>query len=166
MPSGQSTTSATDKTTVLRPGDITFTWGTYTSNDIGADIEDAKIQSFTLTTDIGRTPIQRLGLKYAYSNEINFPVNASLRVTAIVGDLGTGALSAFVDSTGTYNVGVTIKKPGTALTAFGATLKGVTLDSQEYSSSIGDNKTVTYTFAVPIGGPNDLNKGLFIYGMN
>jgi hypothetical protein len=42
------------------------------------------------------------------------------------------------------------------------TLKGAKLDSQEFSSAIGDNKSVTLGFSAQIGGPNDTNKGLFI----
>ena len=43
-------------------------------------------------------------------------------------------------------------------------LKNVTLDSESYSSSIGDNKTVDLTFSATVGGPEDTTNGLFISG--
>ncbi len=46
----------------------------------------------------------------------------------------------------------------------GFTLKGARLESENYSSSLGDNKTVDLTFTTQIGGADDLHNGLFIYG--
>jgi hypothetical protein len=43
-------------------------------------------------------------------------------------------------------------------------LKNVTLDSESYSSSIGDNKSVDLTFSATVGGPEDTTNGLFISG--
>jgi hypothetical protein len=43
-------------------------------------------------------------------------------------------------------------------------LKGAKLDSQEFSSDIGANKTVTLTFSTQVGGPQDTDNGLFING--
>jgi hypothetical protein len=44
------------------------------------------------------------------------------------------------------------------------TLKGAKLDSQEYSSDIGSNKSVTLTFSAQVGGPQDTANGLFMNG--
>ena len=44
------------------------------------------------------------------------------------------------------------------------TLKGAKLDSQEFSSDIGSNKTVALTFTAQVGGPQDTARGLFISG--
>ena len=43
-------------------------------------------------------------------------------------------------------------------------LKGVVLDSESFSSSIGDNKTVDLSFSATVGGPEDVTNGLFISG--
>ena len=44
-------------------------------------------------------------------------------------------------------------------------MKDMKPESQSYSSSIGDNKTVTLDFAAQIGGPNQNNVGLFMRGL-
>ena len=44
------------------------------------------------------------------------------------------------------------------------TLKGAKLDSEEFSSDIGSNKTVTLNFSAQVGGPQDSNNGLFMNG--
>jgi len=44
------------------------------------------------------------------------------------------------------------------------TLKGARLESENFSSSIGDNKSVDLTFSTQIGGADDAARGLFIWG--
>jgi hypothetical protein len=158
--------------TALRPGDIRLG-----VSGVGVNASDLKIQSFTLSTDIGRDPIQKLGSKYAFSREITFPVTVSASVEAVIGDIaGTdnlgNALSDIVCNDGnSYNLVFALGKPSvdcdpstleTPVYAMRYTLKGAKLDTQEFSSAIGDNKTVTLGFSAQIGGPTDTNKGLFI----
>ena len=42
--------------------------------------------------------------------------------------------------------------------------RGARLDSENFSSSIGDNKTVDLSFSVQAGGADDLANGLYISG--
>jgi hypothetical protein len=156
--------------TALRPGDISLS-----VSGLGVDASDLKIQSFTLSTDIGRDAIQRLGSKFAFSREITFPVTVSASVEAIIGDIGDdtnnlgNALSNIVcDDSASYDLVFALGQPSNSCDASYSpyalkyTLKGAKLDSQSFSSSIGDNKSVTLNFSAQIGGPNDTNKGLFI----
>lgn len=155
--------------TALRPGDITLS-----VSGIGVNASDLKIQSFTLSTDIGRDPIQKLGSKFAFSREITFPVTVTASIEAIIGDIGGtdtlgNALTDIVcnDSNSydlTFNLGQPSADCNSTYTphALRYTLKGAKLDSQEISSAIGDNKSVTLGFSAQIGGPSDTNKGLFI----
>ena len=43
-------------------------------------------------------------------------------------------------------------------------LKNAQLVSQNFSASIGDNKTVDLSFEATLGGPEDTSNGLFISG--
>ena len=43
-------------------------------------------------------------------------------------------------------------------------IKNATLDSESFSSSIGDNKSVDLSFTATVGGPQDTTNGLFISG--
>lgn len=155
---------------VLRPGDISIDVG---YNDGGVDTSDWKIQSASLSMDIGREPIQTLGTKYAISREIGFPVNANFQVTAIVGDVKSGNFADILACDKDYDLEVRIAKPDcdvedheTNLTAIFYKLKGANLESQEYSLDIQGNKTVTMNFICPIGGPQDQNHGIFFSGIN
>jgi hypothetical protein len=155
--------------TALRPGDILLS-----ISGLGINASDLKIQNFSLSTDIGRDPIQKLGSKFAFSREITFPVTVSASVEAIIGDIaGTdnlgNALSDIVCNDGnsynlTFNLGAPSNNCDTSYTPYALQyiLKGAKLDSQSFSSAIGDNKSVTLGFSAQIGGPSDANKGLFI----
>jgi hypothetical protein len=155
--------------TALRPGDISLS-----ISGLGVNASDLKIQNFSLSTDIGRDPIQKLGSKFAFSREITFPVTVTASVEAIIGDIGGtdnlgNALSDIVCNDGAsydlkFNLGAPSNDCNTTYTPYALQyiLKGAKLDSQAFSSAIGDNKSVTLGFSAQIGGPNDTNKGLFI----
>jgi hypothetical protein len=155
--------------TALRPGDILLS-----VSGLGVNASDLKIQNFSLSADIGRDSIQKLGSKYAFSREITFPVTVSASVEAIMGDiagsdnLGNALSDIVCDDSKSYDLTFVLGAPSnncdTSYTPYALkyTLKGAKLDSQSFSSSIGDNKSVTMEFSAQIGGPSDLNKGLFI----
>ena len=154
-----------DQVSVLRPGDITFNLG---SDQVkGFDSNDIKIQSFTLSTDLGRTPIEKLGSRFPFSREIDFPITASLSVEAQMGDLADFNLSDLLCETGSYNLSITMKKndcSGNGGQAMVIGLSGAKLLSENVTTSIGDNASVTLEYEASIGGPEDLTKGVFISG--
>ena len=43
-------------------------------------------------------------------------------------------------------------------------IKGLKIDDQSYSSSLGDNKTVSYSFTSQVGGPEQASVGVFMSG--
>ena len=172
----------------LRPGDITIkiaehsTDGSFGSDDYdlggaklpaadGDTTNSANIQSYNISFDLGRTPIQRLGNRFAFAREVDFPVNVSLSLDAIMTDLTTGNLNDLVDCEKSYDVLIQLKGiTGSACDTVKADvasyiLKNVKPDSQSFSSSIGDNKTVTLDFSTQIGGPRDTNAGVFFAGV-
>ena len=148
----------------LRPGDVTLSLSNSLAS--GVDVNSMNIQSYTLSLDLGRTPIQRLGNKFAFTREIDFPLTVSLSVEAQVTEMNAGNLADLVsDDSATFTPSITIKSPNDSnLTMAKFLLKGAKLDSQEYSTDIGSNKSVTLTFSSQIGGPQDTNNGLFING--
>ena len=148
----------------LRPGDITLSLGSSLAS--GVDVSGMNIQSYTLSLDLGRTPIQKLGNKFAFTKEIDFPLTATLSVEAQITEMNVGNLANLVaDDSATFSPSITIKNPTDSnMTMAKFLLRGTKLDSQEFSSDIGSNKSVTLTFSTQIGGPQDVNNGLFING--
>lgn len=148
----------------LRPGDITLSLNN--SLVSGADVNDMNIQSYTLSFDLSRTPIQKLGNKFAFTREIDFPLTVTLTVEAQVTTMNAGNLANLViDDSATYNPSITIKSPSDSnLTMAKYILKGCKLNSQTYSSDIGKNKTVSLEWSTQVGGPQDTTNGLFING--
>jgi hypothetical protein len=149
----------------LQPGDISFALG---SNDvIGFNGADLKVQDFTLSFDLARTPLQKIGNRFAFSREIDFPVTATLEVNAEVGDLEDGNLAELICSESEKEFTILMKEPGCGAnrpTALAYVFKGAKLVTQNFSSAIGDNATMAATYEVQLGGPNDTAKGIFISG--
>jgi len=160
-----SSTGLASGISALRPGDVTITIPQTSGG--GVNTTTMNIQSYTLSFDLARTPIQRLGSKFAFSRPIDFPLTVTLSVDAQVTDINEGSINDLICNDGsTYNPSISIKNPACGNDSVVAkyTLKGAKLDSQEYSSDIGSNKSVTLTFSAQVGGPQDTARGLFISG--
>ena len=149
----------------LQPGDIIFSLA---NNDtLGFEGSDLKIQDFTLSFDLARTPLQKIGNRFAFSREIDFPVTATLEVNAEVGDIRDGNLAELICSESEKEFRILMKEPGCGTskkTALAFVFKGARLVSQNFSSSIGDNATMSASYEVQLGGPQDTAKGIFISG--
>lgn len=164
LPAPQSFTG-TNIPSALQPGDITF--NLESDKVLGYDGADLKIQDFTLTFDLARTPLQKIGNRFAFSREIDFPVTATLEVNAEVGDLSSGNLADLLCGESDKNFTILMKRPGcdnSRATSLAYLFKGAKLISQSFSSSIGDNATMSASYEVQLGGPQDVTKGVFISG--
>ena len=156
--------SINNQVSALQPGDIAVN----ISGTNGVSISDLKLQNFKLDFNLNRKPVMRLGYKYAFSREIEFPVKATFSIDAELGDLEAAALSdiAFCE-TGFQNLSVVLKQPncqGTGNPAMIFSFYGAKLISQKVSTSIGSNAKFTATFENQMGAANDTSKGVFIQG--
>jgi hypothetical protein len=171
LPAGGSDehdTSATDNIVhALQPKDVTLGLARMGAATIGLDKDDLKVQSFSIGVDLGRTPLEKLGSRFAFSREIDFPVTATLDFSANIGvmeagsDMDNASLESIVtDDTAKYSIDVCVKPTN----GYGLhwRLMGGKLDSQSFSSSIGENKSVDMSFSTQIGGPEDTTHGLSI----
>lgn len=159
----------------LRPGDIeidiTGISGSTMSNITGVSDEDTiHIQSASLSIPLSRSPLQRLGTRFAYARPVDFPVNATLSINAICTDVVARNLAATLDGSGATNDLVLKLKStdnlGAKTDRMIYTLKGCKLDSESFSLSVGSNKSVDLTFSTQIGGVNDESNGIFVSGAN
>ncbi len=166
----------------LKAGDITLDLNgrSLISNQLSgssrgySEVDDrgsAHIQSFTLSTPLGRESLARMGSTYAFSKEVDYPVTATLTVSAIVSDLKNGNLIEEIYCGNKVDLKIMMQNPDCIRCSpndepDGITIdfKGAYLDSEGFSSAIGDNKTVDLTFSTQIGGPEDGNNGIFISG--
>ena len=157
----------------FRPGGIILDLSAYaSSNSLGVDTSLGSInaQKFTISFDLKREPLRKLGSTYYYAKTITFPISYTVSVDALVSELITGNLSNFITVDNSYDLSISYVKPGTETSPFGRLtgirylFKGAKLSSQDFSSQIGSNKTVTLKFDGQIGGAQDLTKGMFING--
>lgn len=163
---------------VLRPGDITLLFDTESLDMGGAVLPGmttaatktaAHIQSFTLDLPLSRTPLRRLGNAFAFSRELDVPIDVTLSVSANLADIDAGSLNDLICAVEAKR-DITIKLyeacqgGNESFLNMQFLLKNATLDSQNMSSTIGDSKTVDLTFTSQISGPNDTANGVQISG--
>lgn len=166
-----ATSGQANQVALLRPGELTVS---ITSDDqssdvgYGVDIQDAKIQSFRLNVPLTREPLAKLGSLFAFSRVFRFPIEVSADINIMLGELGSGALSDVLCNDKTYTVQVDMKKPncsGNGVVALSYVLKGVKIDSQNFAGSIGPNDSLDIKLSVPLQGPQDTTRGLFVSGI-
>lgn len=127
----------------------------------------AHIQSFSIDVPLSRTVLNRLGTPYGYSRVVDYPVNISVSVNAIMADLKEGNIADLLWNTEEHDLVFTMREPnqyGTGAVAMQYIVKGALLEGEAFSSSIGDNKAVDVTFTAQVGGPEDKARGLYILG--
>jgi len=164
----------------LRPGDITLNLNNagllskqtvYDGNSQTPSAGSAHVQSVSISIPMSRSVLQRLGNTFGFSREIDFPISATLTINALVSELKQGNMLDLICGSNENDLTVSLRNPeciecnrGSSPMGISYILKGATLESESYSSAIGDNKTVDLTWSTQIGGPEDLIKGLFISG--
>ena len=160
--------------TALRPGDVKIAVGKLGVNNKlwrGLDADQLKIQSFSISADMSRENLEKLGSKFAYSKELEFPLTATLSMEAIVSDMVADDLEDIVNEDDSAYDGIIKIYPPTVSPAsqsdinhaIAYALKNLKTDSLSFSSAIGDNKTVSLTATAQIGAKDDTANGLFIY---
>lgn len=153
----------------LRPGDISVNIG---SAALGLNLSDLKIQSFNVSFDLARENLNKLGSRFAFSKEIQFPATVSASITAYVGDLNTGDLSLILCRDTAYDLDIIMRDPTCPGEAAGPVavrflVKSVKIDGQEFSNNIGDIASqVTINYSTQLSGPGDTAVGLFMSGKN
>lgn len=159
-----------DGVTALRPGDISLSFGGFTgtggtpTSTIDGSSDAVNIQSVSLSLPMSRTPIERLGSRFAFARVTDFPVTATMTVNALVNEVQARNLADMIDDGAERDITLTINQPGTQTPAVKYTFKAARLNSESYSSDIGSNKSVDLSFSTQIGGPNDLVHGIYFSG--
>jgi len=163
----------------LRPGDVVM--DLESTKDLaggGVNLDTTTgilIQNFSLELPLARTPISKLGDFAPFDRPVDLPASATLTVNAIVagganGPYNSGNLSDLLcsDGPGTRRtITITMYEKCSRAAAdksIEIQFKNAYLDSQNMSSSIGDNKTVDLSFSCQVAGPGDEDNGVFMSG--
>jgi len=152
--------------TALRPGDITVNFGNIAGETIADLTGDgtAHVQSVAISLPLSRSPLLRLGSKFPFARTVDFPVTPTISISAVVDSTIANNLVHTLNS-GVQSINVGLKNVDD-VEAVRFTMKGVKIDSESYSSSIGANKSVDLTFSATVGGPSDTSAGIFMSGAN
>jgi len=173
LPDFNDRSNVTNNVSVFKPGNIVLDLSQYALSGFGIDTSSASLnaQSYSLSIAMQRDALKKLGNTFEFSKEITFPINYSLSVDVLVSDLVVGNLLTMVTGKDvSFDVSISHIKPGTENSSLGRitgakyTAKSTLLESMDFSSSIGANKTATLTFGGQISSPQDATKGILMHG--
>ena len=160
-----------DGAIALRPGDVTISFDGFTGTSAtkassfsaleGTD--GLRVQNLSLSLPLSRTPIEQLGSRFPFARPVDFPITATLSVSALANEQVKRNLASMLDDTSTSNITIVINQPdGSGGVRY--VLKGAQFDSESSSIDIGSNRTVDLSFSAQVGGPNTTNVGVFMSG--
>jgi len=181
LPRPQASADLSSTLKVLKPHDITITFDdnegvtSSASNDgiggqsIGTDNGSTikAVQSCSIDLPLAREVIDAIGSQIAYAKPLQFPIDVTLSLSALVTEFGAGALEKALTGTAgdrTTTIRVNLKSDTTTEMEF--VLVGAVLDSQSFSQGLDDNETVELTFSAQIGGASTSDQGLFMTNLN
>jgi hypothetical protein len=162
--------------TALRPGDLSViisddslltdlptsaqSQGTYTNTA-------AHIQNMSIEVPLARTTLERLGSNYGFTKVVDYPFDITVNMSATLADLKTGgagaAMTDILASESPKKLSFIFKAPGTDTNRLVYEVRGAKLLSENFSSTIGDNKSVDIVFTSQVGAANDTANGLFVF---
>ena len=165
----------------IRPGDISIDFdakGYLSSSEAGKlsvggavlpGVDETKsksaihVQNISLDVPVGRSPLNRLGSLYPFKRKVDFPVNMTLSVSALMTEFSDGSLDGLLcGSEQKRDIAIVLNTRCGKNNALVYIMKNAILDTQSFSASIGDNKTVDLTFSSQVGGANDSDNGIFL----
>jgi hypothetical protein len=117
----------------------------YDDNSVfGYDKVDLKLQSFSFSFDLNRTPFKKIGKQFPFAREIDYPIKGSIKINAIVGDLKSGNLSDIICGNQKYSFLITFLEScferGNAVYRF--YFQNARLISQDFTSEITANSSI------------------------
>jgi hypothetical protein len=173
----------------LRPGDVTMTFGAGggeqdelqiggailpTGDPDSASVEDGEtpihIQNFSIEVPLARTPLNRIGSVFPYERAVDFPLDMTVNISALLADMSTGSLVTLMCSDQDQrDITINCSIPCASNDDVNSrnmqfVVKNAYLQSQNMAATIGDNKTVDLSFTSQFGGVTDQSNGLFISG--
>ena len=152
---------------VLRPEDVTLSLSATTFEFGGTDTSDMHVQSASIEVPMSRGNIQALGAERAVAKPLEFPINVTLSVNAILKNISQGALDKVLTGTAgdaTTNATIKVKDSENGAVAHHFVLQKAVLDSQNFAVGLDDNETIDLAFSAQIGGPDTTDQGLFYSG--
>ncbi len=152
---------------VLKPGDLTINFSNTQTTIGGVNWSGIHIQSATIDVPLARTPIQRLGAELPFARPLEFPINVTCSINAIVTDFASGSLTSILTGCafgGGTDITIALNDRCTNSESIKYILKNAVLDSQNFSIGLEDNETVDLTFSAQIGGATTTGAGLFMSG--
>lgn len=168
----------------LKPGDITISTDSFSG--LGVDFDKLHIQSYEISLDLNREPLNNLGYKFPVDNRATSPIFANLSLNGVVESGSSGSLVDVISINSGYDFTIKVdpkdcpkrttppinagKIPiNTQSEALRYSFLGAKLDDFGYTTDIGDNKTFDASFSVEVYADadtvNGFSQGFFISGV-
>ena len=151
---------------VVTPRDISVTITNETFPAHASDftpIKNDKIQSFEISFDLGRQPIDLVGYKIPYDSLLTYPITSNINLSFIADAEQSESLHDFIKDDARYSIlAEATNQNNQKIMEY--SLKNVTIDTINYEVSVGANKAVSMQLSTEID-PSSTGIGVFFSGV-
>lgn len=152
---------------VLQPGDILldiFDAGTNSKSKSNIIVQDALIQSFDISLPLERESLNSLGYEFPLDRQINTPITVNTNFNAILRNLFfSGYISDNITKEQKYDLVFKLNKTGTTIIRYD--IRGAKLKNYNYSSNIGSNSNISFSFYADMDLTYPSQNGLYMSGV-
>lgn len=162
-----ATTGVTAQPSVIRHGDITIE-GLPGADLIGAKLNSAHLQSFTVDIPVEREPLERFGTQFSFARPLSTPINGNVSLDFNVNDLTTGSLAEMFNACTNEKFDFTINLKScvgaTKSEQFKIIVKGAYFENENNDLDIGSARNGSVSLKVPLGSKGTTDQGIFLSG--
>ena len=167
LPAASKSYAGCGDVAALRPGDVVLTLNnaaliSQQVSGVGTLPQGAAlIQSATVDFPLSRTSLKRIGNKYPFTKSLDFPLTVFLDIEATVSEIKRSNLIELLCSCSDHDLLITIYDPACASCNFSEKKEEdiaiqykfthAILESENFASAIGENKSVSLRFSTQMG---------------
>ncbi len=154
----------------LRPGDIILSFPrTGSIGDFTSGVGQIHVQAVSISIPMAVDAIGELGNPFPIGRPVRLPVNCTMTIDALVGDVVEDSVAALFCSDTPDNFQISLRNPNCQRQGTNAItywFNGAKITNRDYSAAIGQNSTVRLTLSNTIGGINGsfLSQGVVVSG--
>ena len=139
------------------------------SGNMGVNIKESNINSFSVSIPIARDNLERLGSQFVFARPLQTPIDGTVSFDFNVTDMATGSLVDLFNGTANTEFNFSIVTAGSTGNSvdtdqFAIVVRGATFESENTSLDVGSARNGSVTFQVPLGTVDETGKGIFFSG--
>jgi hypothetical protein len=108
------------------------------------------LQNLNISLDFNRTNLYGLGSNYVFDRKLEFPINGTIDLQALVSGVSSGFISGMLNNESGYDFDIAFSDPKNIINSGAYKFQNAKLENFNYSTDINDIMNFTASFSIEI----------------